>query len=152
THLTELGRMMLPFLTQCLDSARAAKQLASSYKKGKCAPLRIGLSHTVGMQLLVQPLSELMRAFPGLELRFFRGVAPDVTEQLKSGDVEVAIASPLPEPWERLDSWPLFTEPFALVANAKHPLAMHNTISLDQIAGLRLLRRPYCEQAAALDE
>ena len=152
THLTELGRMMLPLLTQCFDSANAAKQLATSYKKGKCAPLRVGLSHTINMQIVIQPLSELVRAFPGLELKFFRGTAGEVGAELKSGAIEVALACPLPEDWERLESWDLFTERFELAANAKHALAMHNAVSLEHVAKWRLLRRPYCEHAAELDD
>jgi DNA-binding transcriptional LysR family regulator len=152
THLTELGRMMLPLLTQCYESANAAKQLATSYKKGKCAPLRVGLSHTVNMQIVIQPLSELMRAFPGLELKFFRGTAGEVGAELKSGAIEAAIACPLPEDWERLESWDLFTERFELAMHTKHTLAMHNAVSLEHVAKWRLLRRPYCEHAAALDD
>jgi len=152
THLTELGRMMLPLLTQCFESAVQAKQLATSYKKGKCAPLRIGMSHTINMQIVIQPLSELVKAFPGLELKFMRGTAGEVGSELKSGDIEIAIACPLPEAWERLESWELFTEPFQLAVSGKHELAMRNAVTLDQIKGLRLLRRRYCEQASALDE
>ena len=152
THLTELGRMMLPLLTQCYESANAAKQLATSYKKGKCAPLRIGLSHSVNMQIVIQPLSELVRAFPGLELKFFRGTAGEVGVELKSGAIELAIACPLPEDWERLESWDLFNERFELAVNSNHALAMYNAVSLEHIAKWRLLRRPYCEQAAALEE
>jgi len=152
THLTELGRMMLPLLTQCYESANAAKQLATSYKKGKCAPLRVGLSHTVNLQIIIQPLSELVRAFPGLELKFFRGTASEVGAELKSGSIEVAIACPLPEDWDRLESWDLFTERFELAVNSKHALSMHNAVSLQHIAKLRLLRRPYCEQGPKLED
>ncbi len=66
THLTELGRLMLPLLTQCYDSAVAAQSLAASYKKGTCAPLCLALSQTVNLQLLIKPLTELVKAFPGL--------------------------------------------------------------------------------------
>ncbi len=152
THLTELGRMMLPLLTQCYDSANAAKQLATSYKKGKCAPLRIGLSHSVNMQIIIRHLCELVRAFPGLELKFFRGTAAEVGAELKADAIEVAIACPLPEDWERLESWDLFTERFELAVNSHHPLAMNNAVSLEHIAKWRLLRRPYCEQAEALED
>ncbi len=151
THLTELGRMMLPLLTQCFESASAAKQLAVSYKKGACAPLRLALSHTVNLQLLIGPLTELVKAFPGLELNFSRGTASQVSELLKSGEAEVGIACPLPDPWERLESWVLFTEHFELVLNAAHPLASRNTVSLTQIAGSRLLPRDYSEQAVEID-
>lgn len=151
THLTELGRMMLPLLSQCFESAAAAKQLAASYKKGACAPLRLALSHTVNMQLLIQPLTELVKAFPGLELDFNRGIASRVGELLKTGEAEIGVACPIPDPWDRLESWPLFSERFELVANPAHPLAMRNTLSLDQIGGARLLPRAYCEQAGDLE-
>lgn len=151
THLTDLGRLMQPLLMQCFDSANAAKQLAASYKKGASTPLRLALSHTVNMQLLIQPLTELVKAFPGLELNFSRGVASHVGELLKSGEAELGIGCPIPEPWERLESWQLFSEPFELVANPLHPLAMQNMLSLEQIGAARLLPRMYCEQSGELN-
>ena len=121
THLTELGRLTLPLLQQCFDSAQAAKSLASSYRKGTSSPLRLALSHTVAMHLLVGPLTELIRAFPGLELKFFRGTAEAVDEQLKLGAAELGIACPIAHPWERLESWVLFRERFELaVVPAQH--------------------------------
>lgn len=150
THLTELGRLMLPLLTQCYDSAAAAKQLAVSYKKGACAPLCLALSHTVNLTLLIKPLTELVKAFPGLELKFSRGTSGEVDQQLRHGDAEVAIACPLADPWERLDSWVLFTERFELAVPATHPLAMRNALLLSQLADIRLLPRAYCEQAGTL--
>ncbi len=152
THLTELGRLMLPLLTQCYDSAVAAKALATSYRKGTCAPLRLALSHTVNLQILIQPLTELVKAVPGLELKFFRGTAPQVGEQLKSGEAELAIACPLPETWDRLESWTLFREPFELAVHMSHPLARKSSVEISDIATARLLPRTYCEQAMELNE
>lgn len=148
THLTDLGRLMRPLLTQCYESANAAKNLASSYKKGTSTPLRLALSHTINMQLLVRPLSELVGAFPGLELNFYRGNAVEVGNQLKSGEAELAIACPLPGEWERLENWVLFTEPFEVVAHSSHPLSREQSITLSRVGGERLLPRTYCEQGA----
>lgn len=151
THMTDLGRMMLPLLTQSYESANAAKQLAASYKKVSCAPLRLALSHTVNLQLLIGPLTELVRAFPGLELKFSRSTAPLVEEALKSGEAELGIACPLPNRWDRLDAWVLFTERLGLVTNTTHPLAMRNKLSLAEINGVRLLPRVYAEEAATIE-
>lgn len=152
THLTELGRLTLPLLQQCFNSAEAAKSLASSYRKGTASPLRLALSHTVAMHLLVRPLTGLVKAFPGLELKFYRGTADAVGEQLKLGEAELGIACPLPDPWERLDQWVLFNERFELAVHRSHPLAMQNAVHLADLASARLLPRCYCEQAAALDQ
>lgn len=150
THMTDLGRLMLPLLTQCYDSANAAKSLASSYKQGSSAPLCLALSHTVNLQLLIQPLTELVKAFPGLELKFQRGRAGEVGDALKQGEAELGLACPLPDPWERLESWVLFTEDFELVLPKLHPLAMQNSLTLASIGKHRLLPRGYCEQAGDL--
>jgi DNA-binding transcriptional LysR family regulator len=150
THLTELGGMMLPILTQCYESALAAKALATSYKKGVTAPLRLALSHTVNLALLVPALSELVKVFPGIELQFFRGTGAEIAERLRGGACDLAIAGPLGESWDRLDAWPLFEEGYALVVNKSHPLAMRNRIELGELANLRLVSRPYDEMAGEL--
>lgn len=146
THMTELGRLVLPLLTHCFESAIEAKKLAQAYGKGGVAPLRVGLSHTLALQILIGPLTELVRAFPGLELQFYRGTAPEVGAQLKAGDIELAIACPLPENWERLEAWNLFSEPLGLVVNRSHELANQDVVGAEQLVHLRLLPRDYCEQ------
>ncbi len=105
THLTDLGQRMLPMLQQCYESAMTAKSLAQSIKTGAIAPLAIGLSLAVDISLIMTFISELVRALPGLELRFLRGTGPEVTELLKKGDVEVALAGSLGDVWERLEHW-----------------------------------------------
>ena len=152
THLTEFGDKMLPLLRQCFDSALAAKKLASSIKSGVVASLTLGLSQAVSMALLVAPLTELMRVFPNLELRFMRGTASDISESLKKGETSLAIAGPLGETWERLDSWPLFAEQLQMVVSAGHSLAGVDKVNIADIRGERLLMRPYCELATSFSE
>ncbi len=147
THVTDLGRMMHPPLSQCYDSALAAKELAGSYLKGEHAPLYLALTHTIDLRLVADRLAQLEDAFPGLELRFFRGTPIEVGEQLKNGDSEVAVAGSLGNTWERLTSWPLFNESFVLVVNTNHRLARQNSIEIEELAKEKILRRPYCEQA-----
>ena len=151
SHLTELGRLMLPLLTQALESAQAAKTLATSYKSGTSAPLRLALSHTINLALLVPGLTELVKVFPGLELKFFRGAAAEIADQLKRGDSELAVAGSLGTGWERLDAWPLFEEGYELAVNRSHPVALRNALKFDDVARLRLIARPYCEQASEID-
>ena len=103
THLSELGQRMLPLMRQCYDSAQAAKQVASSIKKGALAPLCIALPITVSIELTLPFLKELVRAMPGLNLKFVRGTCAEVSEQLKKGSADLAVAAKLPETWDRLE-------------------------------------------------
>ena len=105
SHLTELGRTMLPVLSQCYDSAETAKSIATSLKKGGASvPLRLALSHTINMQLLLGARTEVVKAYSGLAIHFDRGTAREVEERLKNGDVELGVACPLADAWDRLES------------------------------------------------
>jgi DNA-binding transcriptional LysR family regulator len=145
THLTDLGRSMLPLLRQSYDAAVAAKEQAGNYRKADVAPLRIGLSRTIGFRVIAPVLGELSRAFPGLDLHLSRGTAEEILTSLKAGDLELAIAAAAPVQWERFDHWPLFEEGFVVVAPAGHPKAGQANLSLADIAGETIVGRPYCE-------
>src|SRR3546814_15495016 len=77
-------------------------------------------------------LRELSRAYPGLQLQLRRGTGAEVTEYLKQGTAELAIAGPLDEPWSRLDAFPLFEEPFHLVVNRTHRLADRSRVRSEE--------------------
>jgi DNA-binding transcriptional LysR family regulator len=147
-QLTELGERMLPLLRQCYDSAASARELALSMKKGEVASLRLALSHTFDINLLMPHLNEVRQRFERLDCRLLRGTAAEVVELLKSGDAELGIASDLGEGWDRLDRWPLFTENFILIVNAQHRLACAPAVDLKELREERLLLRTYCEHAA----
>jgi DNA-binding transcriptional LysR family regulator len=89
-----------------------------------------------------------VRAFPGLELRFVRGTGPEISEFLKKGDIEVALAGSLGETWDRLESWDLFTEPYRLVVGSDHPLAGAAAVRAADLAKERLVGRAHCEHLA----
>jgi DNA-binding transcriptional LysR family regulator len=150
SHLTELGQRMQPLIQQCYESAQGAKTLATSIRRGEVAALRLALSRTVDMRLMIPFLTELIRAFKGLELKFLRGTAEEIAEIMKRGDADLAVSGPFAESWDRLDSWPLFTEGFILLLNAKHRLAGRNKVSLEDLRQERLLVRSYCELADQL--
>ena len=93
TQLTELGQRMHPLLKQCYDAAVGARSLASSFKSGEIGALRIALTHSVDLSLLIPFLNEVKRQFNRLEFRFLRGNSREVAEMLKKGDAELGIAA-----------------------------------------------------------
>jgi DNA-binding transcriptional LysR family regulator len=141
SHLTELGRRMEPLLRQCYEGAASAKALARAVQTGEFATLSVAVSHTVAVELLLGVLSELYRAFPSLQLKIKRGSASEIGRLLKVGEADLAIAGPLGDGWERLESWPMFTEDFELVLGTSHPLALRNdpAIELEQLRDQRFL-------------
>lgn len=152
TQLTELGQRMHPLLKQCYEAAAGARSLASSFKSGEIGALRIALTHSVDLSLLIPFLHEIRRQFNRLEFRFLRGNSREVGEMLKKGEAELGIAAELDQDWERLDVWPLFTEDFRLVISRQHRLAGHDRVSVEDLRAEQLLLRNYCELAGRLGE
>jgi DNA-binding transcriptional LysR family regulator len=146
-QMTELGQRMLPLLQQCYDAASSARILATSFKSGEIGALRIALTHSIDLSLLIPYLAQIKRQFNQLELHFLRGNGEEVGEYLRKGEAELGIAAELGSDWDRLDTWPLFTENFYLVMSRRHPLASHDQIAFDDLRTEQLLWRPYCEHS-----
>ncbi|MHC4041965.1 LysR family transcriptional regulator [Bradyrhizobium sp. 23AC] len=146
-QLTELGQRMHPLLKQCFDAAAGARSLASSFRSGEVGALRIALTHSIDLALLIPHLNEIRRQFNRLEFRFLRGTSREVGEFLKKGEAELGVAAEIDEAWERLDAWPLFTESFELVVGDGHRLAGRGSIELDDLRSEQLLDRTFCEHA-----
>lgn len=150
SHLTELGQRMLPMFRRCYESAVTAKMVAALIREGEAAPLSVAIARTVALRPFTTMLRELPRAFPGLQLQLRRGTRAEVTEYLKSGTAELAIAGPLDEPWSRLDAFPLFEEPFHLVVNRTHRLAGRDSVEFGDLVSETLLINTECEMVEEL--
>jgi DNA-binding transcriptional LysR family regulator len=151
THLSELGARMLPLVQQCYESAAQAKSLATSIKSGALAPLKLALSLSINISLVLPPLTELSRGFKGLELKFLRGSGGQTGDALKKGAADLAIAGPLRGDWERLDHWLLFSEGFVLAVNENHRLANQASVDMAALKGEPFVRRAHCESLEEVD-
>lgn len=145
SHLTELGKRMLPLLQRCYDSALNAKELARSIGSEDVAPLSVGISNSVGIDRFLPSMSEVFRSFSGLQLRILRGGKDQIVAYLKDGEADIAIAGPLQDEWERLDHWDLFGEGFELIVPSDHPLARDNMVMADKIKGAAVFYQEGCE-------
>ena len=83
THLSELGRMMFPYLQTVEDSARAAREQAKAVKKLERATLTIGTMCTIGPQLVSDLMIRFQAAHPNVEVRVIDAGAPQMIEMLR---------------------------------------------------------------------
>lgn len=152
THPTELGRMMMPLLSQCYEGAVSAKGLANSYTAGERAPLSFAVSKSVEFALLAGPLSRLATALPGLTLTFCRGGADELEAVLKTGDAELGVGDSIEPGWDRLNASPLFSDRLVVALHADHPLAQGDRVDPAALRVERILGRPYSAHDAQVIE
>jgi DNA-binding transcriptional LysR family regulator len=144
THLTDLGRRMVPLMTRCIENADQASRLAKAIRHSKIVRLNLALRDGIPLEPFVPHLLELSRAFPEFDFRIRRGQPAELEERLKEGAVDILLG-PLPDdPWERYEHWPLFQCGFALVVRADHPILGKSVITPEDLSGSTLLHRPDC--------
>lgn len=148
--LTLLGERMYPLLKQCYDSAQSARALAAMINDGEVGALKLAVSSSIELSLIMSHVNELRKSVNEIELKILRGTGPQLVEYMKSGEAELAIAASIGDAWDRLDTWKLFDEPFDMVFSRSHRLANHEHISLEDLRPERFLLRSHCERCADL--
>ena len=95
--LTPLGERMYPPLKQCYDSAQAARSLAAMVNDGEIGALKLAVSGSIELGLILNHVNELRKSFSEIELKILRGTGPQIVEYLKSGEAELAVGTSVGE-------------------------------------------------------
>ena len=133
THLTEMGKAMLPHLQRSYDAAQAAKQMARGLGRAEIAPLTLGVARTVENAALERVLAELGAGLAGLELALTSGSSNELIELAMGGSLDLVIIELPEEAPERLDRWPLFEETYQVVVRPAHPFASMPPTSIEAL-------------------
>ncbi|WP_439580675.1 LysR family transcriptional regulator [Elioraea sp.] len=152
THLSELGRMVRPYLTQVYEQAHEARRRALDFTRLNDAVLKLGVMCTVAPTLLLELLRSMRRRHPGVELSIVDASPQALRERLLSGELEIALAcQPGQDEDERLHCHLLYRERFVIALAMDHPLARHDAIRVRDLAGQHYLERTHCEFNAIAD-
>jgi len=145
THLSELGRMMLPYLQSVEESCRAARDQARAVKKLEQATLTIGTMCTIGPQLVSDLLVRFQTQHPGVEVQVIDTGAPQMIEMLEKGELEVAIVGVPDELPDSLHQLPIFEERFVILLPPNHRLVASNPVRAAELDKEPYVSRSNCE-------
>ena len=95
--LTPLGERMYPLLKQCYDSAQSARALAALIADGEVGALKIAVSSSIELGLILAQVNELRANFSELELKILRGTSPS----LSNTSSRARPNSQSPPPWAK---------------------------------------------------
>ena len=144
THLTELGRAMLPHIEQSYLAAQSARALAEALKRGDVAPLRLGLTDSVSSRLFTDVLQGVRSGVPNFELAVEAGPESLVRDAMLKGNADLVVLGEGGAVPERMRTWPLFREQFRLVIASSHRLATKTTLMLEDLDNEDLIERTKC--------
>jgi LysR family transcriptional regulator, hydrogen peroxide-inducible genes activator len=152
THLTELGRIMVPYFEQILTGLDEARTTAQSYNQGTAIPLSIGLMCTIGPARMVDFFSLFHRRYPEAQLYLKDAPAAALEGLLETGDLDLAVFCK-PEPLsDKFHLLPLYAERFVIAVAPGHPFARQEYVKFADLHQQRYLHRANCEYNETMDQ
>ena len=145
THLTELGRLLEPHLTEVLTRTHAAKETATRFLRLDSAQLRLGVMCTIGPMRFVGFLSRFRADNAGVEITMNEAPAGRICELLQKGEIDVALVARPDGFAAPLQPQPLYRERFVVAFAAGHPFARKNAVEMSEMDGQHYLSRVNCE-------
>jgi DNA-binding transcriptional LysR family regulator len=145
THLSELGRMMLPYIQSIQAQADAARVRAKSAGRMKNVELKLCAMCTLTPSLLADFIVSFQRANGGVELNVSDGAAKQVLHQLSAGEREIGILGYPGDVDDRFHALPLFRERFVAVLPHQHRLANQKEVRIADLNDEPYVNRINCE-------
>jgi DNA-binding transcriptional LysR family regulator len=141
THLTDLGRQMLPHLERTFEAAQAAKALARGIGKVQVASLTLGLAQSIKSPQVAAVLGEVGAGLPGFQLTLNLGPSGELLQSAIRGELDLIIVERPDESPERLDEWELYDQRYVVVVRSDHRFAALDGVAIADLHGEPLIER-----------
>ena len=138
-RVTEPGQEVLKAIDVILREVANLKRIGEEYSKQDAGTLSIAATHTQARYVLPEPVAQLRRRFPKVQVSLHQGAPAQVVQMLLDGTADIGLATEaLSEP-EDLVSLPCYEWEHVIVMRAEHPLAEVEKITLEQLANETLI-------------
>lgn len=152
THLTELGLLVRPMLSDVLAHAERTKSAARCFVDTAHKPVRLGLMRSIGPSRLAPFLARFAAQQRDIELTLVEADARGLSELMLGGGLELAVSAPAGPISERLHLHRLYEERLVVAFASSHRFAQHQAVPLVQLRNEPLVVRSDCEMATLLSD
>lgn len=91
--LTQNGKLLLPYLKDAIDSEERLKQAAAEVVGVHRGIVRLGIFRSIMIEWGPQLISSFRSLYPGIDLRIIQGGYPEINEEMRRGNVDLAFLS-----------------------------------------------------------
>ncbi len=137
TPLTAEGQRFLPHATAFLERSREMSELFQTSPQMR--EVRVAASQYLIAYVLIDAVRQFHAAFPQIRIRLSTRTEQEVEEQLLANtDVDLGVAAPH-EDSNELEYRHLFSMPWSLIAQPKHPLLRRRQLKIADLADQPLI-------------
>ena len=131
--LTDAGRALLVEARHALSTVDAAKEAVAAVEGLLRGTLAVGTLQCLGGVDLVGSLAAFHAAYPQVEIELRQGGSPELVDQVRSGDLDVAFVSAPPGGTPGITYATLLRQPMILACAADHALAGRDRVALTEL-------------------
>ncbi|HET7794070.1 MAG TPA: CysB family HTH-type transcriptional regulator [Rhizobacter sp.] len=133
-RVTEPGMHVLKSIEIIMREVGNLKRIGEEFSKQDSGTLSIATTHSQARYFLPEPLAQLRRRFPKVNISLHQGSPAQVAQMLLEEVADIGIATEALGDADDLVSLPCYEWQHALVMPAGHPLAQVERISLEDLA------------------
>lgn len=137
--LTEPGRELVRIVERILQESANLKLVADEYTRQDVGELAIATTHTQARYSLPTILSEFRKLYPRVRLKLYQSGPDEIVQLLRSGDVDVGIATEALDKVPEFAAFPFYRWHHAVVVPKGHPLAGLDSPDLKQIGSYPII-------------
>ena len=151
THLTELGRTVLPGLQTIITQLNLVQAEAAKFSTASRATLKLGIMCTIGPGMLIPIISHLTARALKLNIELLEGPVGEIIEMLSDGSLDVALVG-APKYPEILSISPLYEERYVVAFPQGHRFQEMDAVAVAELNGEPYLERLNCEYVLHYNE
>jgi LysR family transcriptional regulator, cys regulon transcriptional activator len=133
-RVTEPGQLVLKSVEIIMREVANLKRIGEEFSKQDAGTLSIATTHSQARYFLPEPVAQLRRKFPKVQVQLHQDMPANVARMLLDDVAEIGIATESLTEVEGLVSLPCYQWQHAIVVPAKHPLASIERPTIEQLA------------------
>ncbi|WP_330230236.1 LysR family transcriptional regulator [Nocardia sp. NBC_00508] len=151
-ELTTIGRQLEQDLRPAWTQTIAAFQRAVEAGRGVTGTLRVAFDNVVGGTLLAAAAELFCEKNPDCAVQLREAQLREIMHWLCENEVDVACSALPIQEQSIMAGHTLISEPRLLAVSSSHPLARQNSVSIEELAGVTVLRPPEFLAKSLCDE
>ena len=138
-RVTEPGELVLKSIDLILREVANLKRIGDEFSKQDAGTLSIATTHTQARYFLPDPIAQLRKRYPKVQVVLHQGMPEQVARMLLDDVAEIGIATESLAEHDALVTLPCYEWQHVLVVPAGHPLAAVERPTLEQLAAHALV-------------
>lgn len=133
-RVTEPGQQVLRSIEIILREVNNLKRIGDEFSKQDAGTLSIATTHTQARYFLPEPIAQLRKRFPKVNISLHQGAPKQVAQMVIDEVADIGIATEALGDFDELVSLPCYEWQHAVVMPAGHRLAQLERLSLEDLA------------------